>query len=164
MINKYFDGEVPTESPHGERLIIADMDWPTLASTAHQDATRCMEKLNFPGAMLAALGLMRQVDAFINTTEPFKLAKDDSKRDELGAILYQCLEAVRISSLLLWPALPEKMAELWIALGQEIDPAQGELTTLAKWGGLTPGTKVTKIALFPRVDNPISPPVNTPGG
>ena len=155
MINKYFDGEVPTESPQGKRMIIADVDWPALANSAVQDTTQAMEKLDFPGAMLATLGLMRKVDGFINHTEPFKLAKDDTRRDELGAILYQCLDAVRISSLLLWAALPTKMEELWAALGLDIDPRRGELPKLAAWGGLQVGTKIKKVALFPRVDNPV---------
>ena len=155
MINKYFDGEVPTESPQGERIIIDNVDWPALAKSAVRDTTQAMEKLDFPGAMHAALGLMRRVDGFINHTEPFKLAKDDTRRDELGAILYQCLEAVRISSLLLWAALPEKMEELWAALGLDIDPRQGDLTKLVEWGVLQAGTKVEKVALFPRVESPV---------
>ena len=155
MINKYFDGEVPKESPQGKRMIIADVDWPALANSAVQDTTQAMEKLDFPGAMLATLGLMRKVDGFINHTDPFKLAKTGTRRDELGAILYQCLEAVRISSLLLWAALPTKMEELWVALGLDIDPRQGELPKLAAWGGLQVGTKIKKVALFPRVDNPV---------
>ena len=102
----------------------------------------------------AALGLIRRVDAFINHTEPFKLAKDETKRAELAAILYQCLEAVRIASLLLWAVMPNKMAELWVALGLRIDPAAGELGELAQWGGILPGATVNKIALFPRMEQP----------
>ena len=89
---------------------------------------------------------------FINLTEPYKLAKDEGKRGELGAILYQCLEAVRIASLLLWAVMPGKMSELWSALGLSIEPDAGRLAELAEWGGLEPGRRVRKIALFPRVD------------
>jgi methionyl-tRNA synthetase len=111
-----------------------------------------MERLDPAGSAAAALGLIRKVDAFINLTEPFKLARDESKREELGAILHQCLEALRIASLLLWAIMPGKMAELWEALNQTIDPAEGKLDDLAAWGGLQPGTKVSKIALFPRLE------------
>lgn len=46
-----------------------------------------------------------------------QLAKDPAKKDELAAILYQSLEAVRIAGVLLSPILPTKMAELHAAIG-----------------------------------------------
>ena len=98
--------------------------------------------------------ILRTVDAFINATEPFKLAKDEAKRRELEAILYRCAESVRIASLLLWPVLPERMEDLWEAMSQSITPNDGDLDALIAWGGLEAGTNVTKIALFPRVDAP----------
>jgi len=154
MVNKYFDGAVPSESPFGQRLVIAGYDWPALAAETVGEASRKMERLDLAGSAAAALALIRKVDAFINLTEPFKLARDESKREELGAILYQCLEAIRIASLLLWAVMPGKMAELWEALNQAIDPAEGKLSDLAAWGGLQPGTTVSKIALFPRLEQP----------
>ena len=114
-----------------------------------------MGRFDLAGSIGAAVGLIRRVDAFINLTEPYKVAKDDSRRDELGAILYQCLESVRIASLLLWAVLPHKMPELWEALGLEIDPARGGLEALAGWGGIEPGSTVRKVALFPRVEAPV---------
>lgn len=154
MINKYFNGAVPSESPSDNRLKIADHDWPALASDAVSKAVEAMDAFDLSGEVAAALGLVRKIDAFINLTEPFKLAKDESKRDELGAILYQCLEAIRIASLLLWPVMPTKMTELWEALGLQIDPDAGGLAELAQWGRIQPGTQVQKVALFPRMEQP----------
>ena len=155
MINKYFDGSVPSESPSDNRLNIADHDWPAIAKEAFTRVNEAMDRFDLAGAVATALGLIRKVDGFINLTEPFKLAKDESKADELGAILYQCVEAVRIASLLLWPVMPKKMAELWEALGLRIDPNQGGLSDLAAWGGTKPGTNVCKVALFPRMEQPV---------
>ncbi|MFI4898205.1 MAG: hypothetical protein ACIARR_10300, partial [Phycisphaerales bacterium JB059] len=82
----------------------------------------------------------------------------------LGAILYQCLEGVRIASLMLAPAMPEKMAEIWRNwncnhLNDPADPNSGfvaPLHELAQWGGkyaLKPGQKISKgDALFMRAD------------
>jgi methionine--tRNA ligase len=154
MIGKYFDGAVPGEAPGGTRLVVADHDWPALCADAVGQCEAAMKNLDLPGAFAAALGLVRRVDSFINRTEPFKLAKDESKRDELAAILYQCLEAVRIASLLLWAAIPTKVEELWAALGLAVAPREGGLPELSKWGGLAPGATVRKVALFPRVEAP----------
>lgn len=155
MITKYFDGQVPTETAaDGKRLVIADHDWPAITSEALADAQAAMATLNLGDAIGAGMSIIRRVDGFINLTEPFKLAKDDSKQAELGAILYQCVEAVRIASLLLSPVCPNKMAELWDALGLSIEPAKGGLEDLASWGGMQPGHSVTKVALFPRLEAP----------
>ena len=97
---------------------------------------------------------MRRVDAFINETQPFKLAKDPDRREELGTILYQCLEALRIASLLLASAMPDRMSEFWEAIGQPVDPAVEALEAHARWGRLQDGQTVRKVALFPRVDAP----------
>ncbi|MCP3905760.1 MAG: methionine--tRNA ligase [Planctomycetes bacterium] len=155
MINKYCDGTVPTESPDGERIVLGEMDWPTQAAEAVAASIAAMTRFDLAGSIGAALGLVRQVDGFINRTEPFKLAKDPEKSRELGAILYQCAEAVRIASLLLWPVMPGRIEQLWEALGLAIDPQAGGLEELAVWGGLEAGTSVEKVALFPRVDAPV---------
>jgi methionyl-tRNA synthetase len=149
MINKYFDGIVP--EPAGQ----SDVNWAEIAEQTTRRAHHAMEQFDIASTMEAGLGLIRQVDGFINRTEPFKLAKDESKRDELATILYQCAEAVRVASVLLWPVIPHKMADLWTALGQEIDPSAGGMKELAQWGALKAGTRVEKVALFPRVDAPI---------
>ncbi|MCH2150713.1 MAG: hypothetical protein MK075_03650, partial [Phycisphaerales bacterium] len=77
---------------------------------------------------------------------------DESRREELTGILGRCLEAVRIAATLLHPFLPDGTQKCWKALGQSVDPEFDELDQLAAWGGLTPGTKVQKVALYPRVE------------
>ena len=104
------------------------------------------------GACEAGMTIVRTVDAFINGTEPFRIAKDESRKEELAAILYRCAECVRIASLLLAPVLTERMADLWTAMGIEHNPDDGGLSEAVGWGGLKPGTNVTKVALFPRVE------------
>jgi len=150
MINKYFDGAVPGGK---SALALPGFEWPRLCEEAVSASSRAMEKFDLYGAVEAAMGLVRKVDAFINATEPFKVAKDPARQDELGAILYQCLEALRIASLLLWPVLPEKMEQFWKAIKQNV-PREGGLMELARWGGLSPGKKVDKVALYPRIELP----------
>jgi methionyl-tRNA synthetase len=148
MVSKYFDGEVPEDNG----AAIGDVDWPRVSAETVKIVNEKMERMELAEAVEATLALVRRVDGFINATEPFKLAKDESKRDELAAILYRCAEAVRIASLLLWPVLPSKMEELWRAFGLEITPNDGKLAELAQWSGLQPGTKLQRLAMFPRVE------------
>jgi methionine--tRNA ligase len=149
MVGKYFDGAVPqglgTPAPGGR-------DWPALCAAAIGAAETRMRDLDLAGSLGAAVGLLRQVDGFINETEPFKLARDGSRRAELAAILYRCLEALRIASLLLWPAIPGRIEALWKALDLRIDPRAGGLGRLSEWGGFEPGRRVSKVALYPRLE------------
>jgi len=162
MINKYYEGVVPSEKSTSQQVdksrnsvvVLSGFEWPKLCEEAVSVASRTMEKFDLYAAVEAAMGLVRRVDAFINATEPFKVAKDPARQDELGTILYQCLEALRIASLLLWPVLPEKMEQFWKAIKQDVNPREGGLSELARWGGLAPGTKVDKVALYPRIELP----------
>jgi methionyl-tRNA synthetase len=146
MIEKYFDGAVPPDS--GE--IFAETDWKTICSDGVQCSLRAMETFSPQEAVGSAMSIVRQIDLFINTTAPFKLAKDESKQTELGAILYQCIEALRVASVLLHPVIPVKMDELHQAIGVKM-PVGNTHSTLA-WGGMRPGTLIQKVALFPRVE------------
>lgn len=171
MITRYCDGAVPdipkrTATTTGQAMPY--IDWAAASKQATDRAIQAMEAFDLSTAVESAMELVRKVDGYINVTEPFKLAKDPAKKTELDGILYECVEAVRIASLLLWPILPAKMEELWKALGLGLDAsAVGHgasagtgtcrLADLARWGGMKPGTKVTKVALFPRVESPTTP-------
>jgi methionyl-tRNA synthetase len=166
MVEKYFDGALPSETDAQEQRIVAaagGVDWPARAAAAAAITTEGYESLELSSAARAAIRLVVDVDVFIQATEPFRLAKDADRRAELGAILYQCLEAIRIAGVLLAPVMPVKMAELALALagGDEAAAAQAAAVPTAervKWGGLRPGTRVAKLALFPRVEPPDAPP------
>ena len=154
MIGKYFEGQVPNEcGSDGKRHSVGDTDWPQLTQHAAKESAELMADFNLSGSIAAAMGIIRKVDAFINATEPFKLAKDPEQQAKLSAILYQCAEAIRIAGCLLWPVMPDRCEALFKALGQEFDPGEVHLQELTQWGGLQPGTIVEKIALFPRIDS-----------
>jgi methionyl-tRNA synthetase len=103
--------------------------------------------------------LVRRIDAYIEATQPFKLAKQAGRKREVAAILYECAETFRIASLWLWPAMPGKMEEVWrrLCLGEYGDTlrerGRGRLEAWCGWGGLPAGTQLDKgPPLFPRYD------------
>ncbi len=148
MIDKYFEGHVPEDD--GRTFEGWDMKATCEKSVAEWKAA--MDNFDLDGGCEAGMTIIRTVDAFINGTEPFRIAKDESRKEELSAILYRCAECVRIASLLLAPVLTERMADLWVAMGIEHSPDDGGLSEAVAWGGLKPGTTVKKVALFPRVE------------
>ena len=50
--------------------------------------------------------------------------------------------------------MPERIEQLWSALGMSIDPSAGQLRELAAWGDTLAGSSVKKVALFPRLEQP----------
>jgi len=164
MIGKYFDGACP--DPKGVTEY-AGHDWAAISSVAVESAMRKAAELDLPGALEEGVRLAARVDGYVHATEPFKLAKDESRTDEVAAILYHCAEALRIAALLIAPAAPAKMAELLERFGQKVDlhDPGAPLAELARWGGLKPGTKIVKgEALFPRADAEEAPPAGSAEG
>jgi methionyl-tRNA synthetase len=154
MIGKYFDGRTPQPGAPVE----TQADYDSAASEALTKYLAAFDRLDLSGAGDAALGLVRSVDAYIDETRPFTLAKDDANLPQVATILYNCAEALRIATVLLWPFLPDKCAEQLRRMGfGEIDAAlaagEGELEAWCQWGLLEPGTPIEKgDALFPRYD------------
>jgi len=196
MIEKYFDGVVPdalgksvystsdlggmeVSDPGGSGIPLQHpsypmTDWPALAREAVRDVCLNFEAFSLGDCVAEGRMFSSEVDIFINSTAPFKLAKtladNPAARNELAAILYNCAEAIRIASLLLSPALPNKMAELWrhwhcSPLKDPDNPNSGfiaPLAELAEWGGkhsLKPGQRIDKFpALFMRASTDEAPP------
>ncbi len=150
MIGKYFDGVVPSESQNGERIVFDGFNWPEKCKKAVDEWVSGMESFSLGTAFEAPMTLIRDIDLFINDTAPFKLANDETKQPQVAAILYQCIESLRIASVLLATLLPNKMNEFHQAIG--VDTNQGSFEDLLSWGGIQEGAIITKVALFPRVD------------
>ncbi len=154
MIGKYFDGHLPEPSPdsNGNAMRFAAADY-------LPDYTTHFETLDLGRAGEAALRPVRDVDAFIERTQPFRLAKDPENLPTVGTILFECAEALRIASLLLWPFLPDACELFWNRIGCSSyaadlrDQGVGNLADWSKWGGLQAETPIEKgNPLFPRYE------------
>ena len=147
MIGKYCDGVCPEDT--GE-CAGGGVEWEAFTSEQVQASISSMDRFDLSGSIAAAMTIVRQVDAFINDTEPFKLAKDPDASGKVASILYRCAEAIRIASCLLEATLPDRIHQLresW-----HLGSPSGELHTECAWGRLEAGTPIDKVALFPRVE------------
>jgi methionyl-tRNA synthetase len=112
--------------------------------------------VDLEGGIRGALDIVTHVDEYIEQKAPFKIAKDETRLSEVGAILYNCAEALRIASVLLWPVIPDACEKIWERMGLDYaeqlrDNGMGKLDEWVQWGGLEPGTRLEKgEALFPR--------------
>ncbi|MCK4981136.1 MAG: methionine--tRNA ligase, partial [Candidatus Delongbacteria bacterium] len=88
--------------------------------------------------------MIRNTNKYMEDTAPWKLIKEN--KELCGAVLYNALESVRISSILLSPVIPKKFEEIK-------DVFNGEFPTVLEFGKLQPGKKINKaVPLFPKID------------
>jgi methionyl-tRNA synthetase len=147
MIGKYCEGACPVDSG---ACAGGGVEWADFTSGQVESSIAAMEQFDLAGSISAGLAIIRKVDAFINDTAPFKLAKDPDAAVLVGTILYRCAEAIRIAACLLEPVMPTRMQELRVAWN--LGDATCDLRSECQWGRLEPGTGIEKVALFPRID------------
>ena len=146
MIEKYFDGLVP---PPGQEPEPLDQSVLTVAEDLRRGAPVHMESCAFDSYLDGVVRLVHTTNSYIDSTQPFVVAREPSLRDRLGAILYNCAEAVRIVLLYLRPFMPATADRGLARLGWQAP--DGALSETGRWGLLLPGTATRKQeGLFPR--------------
>nr|WP_262385089.1 MULTISPECIES: methionine--tRNA ligase [Paenibacillus] len=152
MIGKYFDGVIPA---YAGDVTAFDETLRNQAAESIEALESAMEKMEFSVALTALWQLVSRTNKYIDETQPWVLAKDESKRAELASAMYHLAESLRIVSILLQPFLTNAPRAIWAQLGIEA----GELTSwesAKKFGSLPGGTRVSKgEPIFPRLDQAV---------
>jgi methionyl-tRNA synthetase len=148
MLTSYFDGAVPEPVFEG-----AESDLPEVVAGAARRLDEHMLAIRLQPALVAVWDVVARANQYLVEKEPWKLAKDPSRREELASVLYASAEILRALALLIHPVMPLAAQQLWGQLGQPGEVLEQRLGVAVAWGGLVPGTLVTKAEpLFPRID------------
>jgi methionyl-tRNA synthetase len=75
------------------------------------------EKHDFSDALDRLWTYLRFLDSYIVKAEPWKIAKDEAKKDKLDTVLCQLYRSLRATAILLAPVIPEMAQTLWESLG-----------------------------------------------
>lgn len=149
MVHKYFDGKTPA---YRSGVTPFDAALEELALTTVQKVEEAMENLEFSIALTSIGQFISRCNKYIDETQPWVLAKDEAKREELASVMAHLVESLRIASILLQPFLTQAPRKIWEQLGIE----EGELTAWGstKQAGLIPeGNELRKgEPIFPRLD------------
>ncbi len=145
MAKKYFNGEimVPGASEDtDDELKAKAVEMPVLVA-------KYMDEYRMADTMDAIMSLARRANKYIDETAPWVLAKDESKKERLGTVLYNLLEAIRFIGVALAPFMPETSEKILDEIGAE----KRNLDSLASFGGLEAGKSVGEpVPLFARID------------
>ncbi|MCI9129766.1 MAG: methionine--tRNA ligase [Eggerthellaceae bacterium] len=148
MTKKYFDGKVPNACAHS-----CENPLKPLADELYQKYDAAMERVDFSGAAAAVQELAARANRYIEETEPFKLAKDPEKQDELECVMYNLLEAIRIIALYMAPFAPHTSEEVYKRLGLGSIQDVEDIKAATEWGQLPAGNPIeVGDPLFPRLD------------
>ncbi len=147
MVEKYFGGVIPAEKESDE----IDNELIQMAASLRDKVEKCIDETQLNNALAEIFKVISRANKYIDETTPWILGKDESKKARLAAVLYNLLEAIRISTTLLSCFMPTTMPKVWEQIGA--DEALITYENAAKFGVLPQDVTVSKgPALFPRID------------
>lgn len=145
MVNKYFDGVI--QAPKEKEKI--DEDLISMAISTPLKVEEKMDKLRVTDAIDDIITLLRRSNKYIDETSPWILGKDESKKDRLATVLYNLLESIRFSAVLLSSFMPETAEKIF----QQLNTGEKSWDSLKKFSGMRAGDSVGKPEiLFTRID------------
>ncbi len=104
MIKQYFNGVIPTNSGKDNEFAV------TLKKAVSDGVKEAIEKYDsffIADADSAIFNALKACNKYIDETTPWVLAKDPEKRNELGDVLSNLVECIRICNILLYPIIPD---------------------------------------------------------
>ena len=116
-----------------------------------------MEAFHVDMAFKISASLAVYCNWLVEQTAPWVLAKNESERDRLDAVLYYLAETARIVGVLISPVVPRGAHGIFDQLNWKMElSGKEERFSLkdAEWGGLPDGHVVGKpVPLFPRIES-----------
>ena len=136
MIERYREGVIPDGEPD-PALGLEGLDGVVRALLDDASVSRALDEI---------WARVRRLNAYVEESKPWELAKDDSKAEALDSVLYNLAEGIRFLALLLHPYMPETSGRLLEALAE----GNRELDAFGARGG---GARIERIEpLFPKLE------------
>ncbi len=147
MVEKYFGGTLPVERETEE----IDNELLNMVTGLRAKTDYFIDETQLNNALAEIFKVISRANKYIDETTPWILGKDESKKARLATVLYNLLEAIRVSTTLLSCFMPTTMPKVWEQIG-----ASQDLITYENAGkiGVLPADVTVKKgpALFPRID------------
>lgn len=146
MVKKYFGKKLITDRKSGE----FDNELISMCEGLCDKVDTLMDKTELNNVLAEIFKVVSRANKYIDETMPWALAKDETKRARLASVLYNLLEAIRITSTLLSCFMPSVMPKALEQIG-----ASGYATyeNAKKFGVLPLDVEVNPgEVLFPRID------------
>ena len=149
MMNKYFDGVIPTQ--HNEPTEFDEILHAHAREVKEKYETN-MEKMQFSIVLSDLWSLVSRTNKYIDETQPWVLAKEQSDKPKLGSVMWNLAESLRQIAVYLQPFMTNAPKQIAQQLGLNPDALTWE--SLENTSSIAIGTKVIEkgIPIFPRLD------------
>lgn len=146
MTNKYNGGVVTNPKVSGD----FDQELIDLALSTPKKVSEHMDCLRVQDSIDDIFDLLKRCNKYIDETSPWALAKDEANKDRLNTVLYNLLESIRISAVLLEAYIPDTSK----AILDQLNTQKRDFDSVTEFGQLEEGTKITDkpTILFARLD------------
>ena len=147
MVERYFDGAIPQNRQAEE----SDQGLIDMLNKLRAGVESHMDKLSPQSALMDIFAVISRANKYIDENSPWLLIKDEASHPRLAQVLYNLLEAIRVSAILLNAFIPESCETILAQIGQ--DAAQLESLEAACYRADLNYDAVKKTGnLFPRID------------
>ena len=147
MVEKYFGGTLPAE----READALDDELVSMIKTTGAKYAAQMDAFQLHLALEEAFKLIQRANKYIDESTPWVLARDESKRARLATVMYNLLEALRVSLIMLKPFIPASCEKAFAQIGADENSTAWE--NVCVYGVLPATVSVHKgETLFPRID------------
>ncbi len=147
MVEKYFGGTLPAE----READALDDELVSMIKTTGTKYAAQMDAFQLHLALEEAFKLIQRANKYIDESTPWVLARDESKRARLATVMYNLLEALRVSLIMLKPFIPASCEKAFAQIGADENSTVWE--NVCVYGALPATVSVHKgETLFPRID------------
>ena len=150
MMNKYFDGVIPTEDMEPTEF---DDTLKAFAENVRIKYEESMEKMQFSVVLAELWSLVSRTNKYIDETSPWVLAKDEENLPKLRAVMANLAESLRYIAVMLQPFMTSAPKRIMEQLGLKEELLQWD--SIGTFGNVIPAnTKVVEkgVPIFPRLD------------
>ena len=150
MINKYFDGNIYAYNGHQNE---PDEELEKYALEQVKVVEEKMDSLHLSEALAEIWNLISRTNKYIDETEPWVLAKDEDKKEQLKSVMYHLSENLRKIAILISPFMEDTSNKIFSQLGLT-NPELQTWDSLYEYDKIPNETKVIEKGepLFVRLD------------
>jgi len=149
MLQRYFDGKVPAPDADATAL---DKQLRTAFERAVRGQDKHLKALDFTAGLELIWEAINRGNKYIEESAPWVLAKQSDQRKRLQTVLYNLVEAIRLTAYLVSPFLPETAGKIAAQVKADLNTPWA---TAREWGRLAPRTQTSLAGvLFPRIEKP----------
>ncbi|MGF0468109.1 methionine--tRNA ligase [Lysinibacillus fusiformis] len=153
MINKYFDGIIPSENLQSTEFDAALKEQAESVRIKYEES---MEKMQFSVVLADLWTLVSRTNKYIDETQPWVLAKEEADKPKLGTVMRNLAESLHQIAVMLQPFMTTTPKRMMEQLG--LDDKFLAWDTIETFGNTIPANiKVVEkgIPIFPRLESEV---------